>query len=161
MRLYVPATLTDLRGVTDTITLGPRRVHAATDELTNELATDGVTDIEEIEYVAHLAAAHDSLMAIIENPDVPWRRLVISVDVPDHLVGPVSASDDDTPASARELIGEALAVPIVCVHVDEIDAAAEIEKVLGGDHAAIDDLVDRELLWYDVSEIPEITADLD
>lgn len=48
-----------------------------------------------------------------------------------------------------------------CVHVDEIDAAAEIEKVFGGDHAAIDDLVDRELLWYDVSEIPEITADLD
>ena len=47
-------------------------------------------------------------------------------------------------------------VKIVCVHVDEPDAAADIEAVMGGDDDAIERLADRDLLWYDATEIGSI-----
>ncbi|WP_029068441.1 DUF6912 family protein [Jonesia quinghaiensis] len=161
MRLYIPATLNELRGVRNTITLQPRRAHTATPELVSELAAEGITDIEEVEYAAHLAAAHDSLMLIVEQPEVPWQRLIISLDVPDDAVGQVTegADDDEVSASAVELTRELTDVPIVCIHVDEMEAAEDIQGIFGGEEGAVDALVDRELLWYDASEITEFTAE--
>lgn len=160
MRLYVPSTLAELDALTSTtITLAPRRAHAATPALVAELADEGIDDLEEVEYVAQLAAADDSLVAIASGPAVPWLRVVISVDVPDAVVRPLLAGDgddDDVAPSAVETTEPVSGVKIVCVHVDEPDAAADIEAVMGGDDDAIERLADRDLLWYDATELASI-----
>ena len=160
MRLYVPSTLAELDALTTTtITLEPRRAHTATPALVAELADEGIDDLEEVEYVAQLAAADDSLVAIASGPSVPWLRVVISVDVPDAVVRPLLAGDgddDDVAPSAVEITEPVRGVKIVCVHVDEPDAAADIEAVMGGDDDAIERLADRDLLWYDATELASI-----
>ena len=164
MRLYVPSTLAELDALTTTtITLEPRRAHTATPALVAELADEGIDDLEEVEYLAQLAAADDSLVAIASAPDVPWLRVVISVDVPDAVVRPLLAGggtndsdDDDLAPSAVEITERVPGVKIVCVHVDEPDAAADIEAVMGGDDDAIERLADRDLLWYDATELAAI-----
>ena len=160
MRLYVPSTLAELDALSSaTMTLEPRRAHAATPALVAELADEGVEDLEEVEYVAQLAAADDSLVAIAAGPAVPWLRVVISVDVPDAVVRPVlegDGDDDDLAPSTVEITERVPGVKIVCVHVDEPDAAADIEAVMGGDDDAIERLADRDLLWYDATEIGSI-----
>ncbi|SDD56364.1 hypothetical protein SAMN05216410_3521 [Sanguibacter gelidistatuariae] len=158
MRLYVPSTLAELDALTTAkITLSPRRAHAATPALVAELAAEGIDDLEEVEYVAQLAAADDSLVVIASGPSVPWLRVVISVDVPDAAVRPLPAGeDDDLAPSAVEITEQVTGVKIVCVHVDEPDAAADIEAVMGGDDDAIERLADRDLLWYDATEIAAI-----
>lgn len=158
MRLYVPSTLAELDALTTaTITLSARRAHAATPALVAELAEEGIDDLEEVEYVAQLAAADDSLVAIAAGPSVPWLRVVISVDVPDASVRALPAADDDDLApSAVEITEQVTGVKIVCVHVDEPAAAADIEAVMGGDDDAIERLADRDLLWYDATEIAAI-----
>ncbi|MBI9116040.1 DUF6912 family protein [Sanguibacter suaedae] len=158
MRLYVPATLDELDTLTSgRITLGPRRAHAATPALVAALAEEDVDDVEEVEFVAQLAAADDSLVAIAANPSVPWLRLVLSVDVPDaHVtVPPVDATADDASYSAVEITAE-VTVAVVCAHVDEPDAAGDVQAALSGDDEAIERLADRDLLWYDTTELSSV-----
>jgi hypothetical protein len=45
----------------------------------------------------------------------------------------------------------------VCVHVDEPEAAGDIQGVLEGKEEAIIALGERDLLWYDVSELGMIS----
>ncbi|WP_313277283.1 DUF6912 family protein [Timonella senegalensis] len=159
MRIYVPATLNELDTVTgSTIDLEPRRAHTATKELVAQYAAEDVTDIEEVEYGAHLAAAADSLMLIAANPDVPWLRLIISVDVPDAAVGPAvpGSDEEDLSASAVQILEPLKGVEIACVHVDEAEAAGDVQGMFEGKDEAIDSLFERELLWYATSEIADI-----
>lgn len=160
MRLYVPATLTELETVSaGKIDFNPRRAHTATPKLIAELAEHDITDLEEVEYVAQLAAADDSLLLIAANPAEAWQRLVISVDVPDSAVDldPAPAEDeDDLPASAVDITESLTGVEIVCVHVDEPEAAADIQAMLEGSDEAMEALTERDLLWYDVTELPQI-----
>lgn len=155
MRLYVPATLRELDSIVEgKVSLSPRRAHAATAQLVKLYDAEGITDIEEVEFGAFIAAADDSLMMIAEQPDVVWKRLVISVDVPDNLVQG-SEPNDETPLSAVEITGEVLA-KVACVHVDEPEASGDIQGVFEGREDAITSLNERDLLWYDFSEIADI-----
>lgn len=159
MRLYVPVTLAEIDALTGpTMTLETRGAHAATPALVAELAAEGVEDLEEVEYVAQLAAADDSLVLVAADPAVPWLRAVVSVDVPDSSVRPVEAGtdDDDVASSAVTVEGPLTGVRIVCAHVDEPEAASDIQAVMGGDDDAIERLADRDLLWYDATEISSI-----
>ncbi len=158
MRLYVPVTLAEIDALTGpTMTLETRGAHAATPALVAELAAEGVDDLEEVEYVAQLAAADDSLVLVAADPAVPWLRAVVSVDVPDSSVRPVdAAADDDVASSAVTVEGPLTGVRIVCAHVDEPEAASDIQAVMGGDDDAIERLADRDLLWYDATEISSI-----
>lgn len=161
MRLYVPVTLAELDALTGpTLTLEARGAHAATPELVAELAAEGVEDLEEVEYVAQLAAADDSLVLIAADPAVPWLRAVVSVDVPDAAVRAPSPEsdqeDDELPSSAVYVDGPLTGVRIVCAHVDEPEAAADIQAVLGGDDDAVERLADRDLLWYDATELTAV-----
>lgn len=160
MRLYVPATLSELDSVTGgKIDFLPRRAHAATPQLIAQMAAHDVTDIEEVEYTAQLAAADDSLMLIAQRPDEPWLRLVISVDLPESSVTPATGLDEDgaqLPSSAVDIIEPVAQVPIACVHVDEPEAAADIQGVLQGSEEAMESLSNRDLLWYDVTELHQI-----
>lgn len=160
MRLYVPVTLAELDALTGpTLTLESRGAHAATPQLVAELAAEGVDDLEEVEFVAQLAAADDSLVLIASDPAVPWLRAVVSVDVPDAAVRVLAAdgaSADDLAPSAVHVDGPLTGVRIVCAHVDEPEAASDIQAVMGGDDDAVERLADRDLLWYDATEISAI-----
>lgn len=161
MRLYVPVTLAEIDALTGpTMTLESRGAHAATPALVAELAAEGVDDLEEVEYVAQLAAADDSLVLVAADPAVPWLRAVVSVDVPDASVRSVTAQAgddaDDVASSAVMIEGPLAGVRVVCAHVDEPEAASDIQAVMGGDDDAIERLADRDLLWYDATEISSI-----
>jgi hypothetical protein len=84
--------------------------------------------------------------------------------------------DDETVASEIAVTSTVEDVAIVCVHVDEAEAAADIADVLAAadeesdaeetaevgeeSETALDDalqrVTDRDLLWYDWSEIKDI-----
>ncbi len=149
MRIYLPASLDQLDP-----TAGPlsaRRAHAVTPAL-RALFPD--EDDEGLEFAAQLAAADDSLEHLARHPDLPQLRLVVSVDVPDAAVLPVT-DDEDVP-SAVEVVQEVPQSEVICVHVDEPGAAPDVALAAGGDESAVDRLDERDLLWYDASELASI-----
>ena len=168
MRIYVPATLDELTGAAVTAggarwDLPARVVHAVTPALAAAYPED---DDEGHEYAAFLAAADDSLALVAARPAAVPLRAVVSLDVPDGVVTPARAEPG---ADTAESAVEAAAVPgveIVAVHVDEPEAAADVRAVLaaadGPDDqddaldAALERVTDRDLLWYDPTEIGEI-----
>ncbi|PZR51543.1 hypothetical protein DNL40_16000 [Xylanimonas oleitrophica] len=181
MRLYVPATLDDLEPAVVSATAASWTVpagtaHAVTPALAASLPGE---DVEGLEWHAFLAAAHDSLVRLAGSAGgaVPLR-VVVTVEVPDDaVVVPAGGVEGgaDVPSRvqvSRDLPGTAL----VAVHVDEPEAAEDVADVLraadeesdadasGGvaqeSQGAFDDalqrVTDRDLLWYDPSEIPAI-----
>ncbi|MBD5786330.1 hypothetical protein IF650_09075 [Cellulosimicrobium terreum] len=175
MRIYVPATLDELDGVTTAPdaarwTVTPRGAHAVTTALIRALPEE---DDEGLEFAAALEAADDSLALVANRSGAPRQRLVVTLEVPDTAVqvaasGPVGGDPDDEPApSAVEVVRTVPDVPIVCVHVDEVEAAPDIAAVLAsadGDgpeadaalDAAIERVTERDLLWYDWSELSDV-----
>ncbi|MEZ0449594.1 DUF6912 family protein [Cellulomonas sp. ICMP 17802] len=149
MRIYLPASLDQLDPDAGPITA--RRAHAVTPAL-RALFPD--EDDEGLEFAAQLAAADDSLEHLATHPDVPQLRVVLSADVPDAAVQPV-ADDDDVP-SAVEVVRAVERADLICAHVDEPGAAPDVVQAAGGDEAAVDRLDERDLLWYDASELGAI-----
>ncbi|GEN78323.1 DUF6912 family protein [Actinotalea fermentans] len=148
MRIYVPSTLAELdpsRG------LQPRLVHAVTSALRAALPDE---DEEGLEYAAQLLAADDSLDRL-EGTDAPRRRVVVAVDVPEAVVEAVD--DPHAPSVVR------LTIPVgwddvACAHVDEAAAEADVVAALAGDDDAVERLAERDLLWYDSSELDRLAA---
>lgn len=143
MRIYLPATLDELDAA-----LRPRRAHAVTAALRAELPDE---DDEGLEYAAQLAAAADSLERIAAAPAAPRLRLVVSADVPDATV---TVADADGPSAVD--VGPVPPDAIACVHVDEPEARADVERALAGDAESLERLEEADLLWYDVSELGAI-----
>jgi len=174
MRIYVPATLDELASaVVDAAgarwDVPARRVHAVTPALARELPDE---DEEGREYEAFLAAADDSLALVAaRRADAPLRT-VVSLDVPDDRVTPADGADEPSALEVAALPG----APVVAVHVDEPEAADDVRAALAaadaendaeraggagaGSGADLDDalqrVTDRDLLWYDPTEIPRI-----
>ena len=173
MRIYLPATLDELDAVTVTAdaarwTVAPRGAHAVTPALVRSLPDE---DEEGLEYAAALEAADDSLALVASRPDAPRQRLVVTLEVPDGAVQAVEGGDgddEDEPApSAVQVVRTVPDVAIVCVHVDEPEAAPDVEAVLtaaDGDgpdadaalDTALDRITERDLLWYDWSEVANV-----
>ncbi|MDC7121141.1 hypothetical protein OMK64_06285 [Cellulomonas fimi] len=146
MRVYVPATLDEIPGP-----LTARTAHAVTPALRAALPDE---DDETVEFVAQLAAADDALDLLGARPDAPRLRLVVSVDVSEASV--VEVGDDGAAPSAVRLAGDVQASDVACVHVDEPEAADDVRAALAGDAEARERLEERDLLWYDVSELDAI-----
>ncbi|WP_066582609.1 DUF6912 family protein [Cellulomonas timonensis] len=153
MRIYLPATLDELDDPAEggQPVLGARRVHTVTPALRAALPEE---DEEELEYAAQLAAADDALLLVAGRPHAPQLRLVLSADVPDGAVSPVG--DDGVAPSAVELREPVPLADVACGHVDEPEAAEDLALAVTGDEAAIERLAERDLLWYDVSELGDI-----
>ena len=149
MRVYLPATLDQL----PCEQVGPGRAHAVTPELRAGLPGE---DDEGWEYAALLAAADDTLALLGRHPASPRLRVVLAADVPEGLVD--AGTGPDEPASAVELVAGVAWGTVVSVHVDEPDAAPDVVAALAGDLAAEERLVERELLWYDVTEVGRIPS---
>ena len=84
----------------------------------------------------------------------PQLRCIVSADVADAAIVPVS-DDDDVP-SAVELTRAVPQADVICVHVDEPAAAADVTLAAGGDEEAAARLDERDLLWYDASELGSV-----
>ena len=164
MRVYVPATLTAVAGMlrAGEIQASPVRGYAVTPSL-REWYSGG--DIEELEYVAMMHAARESLRLLAADSSAPRRRVVLAVDVPDHQV--IADAGFDEPGLI-ELSGS---VPIHAVAsglVDDADAAPELAEAIAalpsadaGDEDAqfiVDGADGHELQWYATQELTDLTS---
>lgn len=124
--------------------------------------------MEEIEHVAFLEAARASLRLLGGELDSgtaheahPYRRVVVSADVPDEQVTP--RPDLDT-AVVRLTGGTVAMADIAAVHVDLAgavdlvrDAVEAVDRADLGDEDAeltVGDALDVDLAWYDAVELP-------
>jgi hypothetical protein len=159
MRVYLPSTMPGLADILAEGEAGssPLRAFAVTPALREAYASG---DDEELEYVAMLAAAKQSLRLLQADPAAPRRRVVLAVDVPVALVS--WHAYDDEPAAV--LVGAA--VPITAVvsgHVDELDSVPDVSAAAdaiaaadaGDDDASftVDSAEAHELAWYATQEL--------
>lgn len=143
MRIYLPSTFAELD---QRHGLAPRLVHAVTPALRAALPDE---DEEGLEYAAQLLAADDSLERMADRP-VARRRVVITADVPEVVVESV---DDAHAASVVRLTTTIGWDDVACAHVDEKAAEGDVTAALDGDDDAMERLAERDLLWYDSSEL--------
>jgi hypothetical protein len=159
VRLYLPATLDELDDLLrDRAPLSaPRRAHAVTPGLVALLPDE---DEEGVEFAAQLMAADDALVLLASRPEAAGLRLVVTVEVPDDAVregAPEEGSGvDDEAASLVTLTAPVTRAEVVCAHVDEPAARDEVARALDGDDVALDALAERDLLWYDATELDRI-----
>src|ERR1700749_4193260 len=98
MRVYLPSTLPSLADILTKGEAGPSPLHAfAVTPALREAYASG--DEEELEYVAMLAAARQSLRLLDADLPAPRRRVVLAADVPDAQVS--WHAYDDEPATVQ------------------------------------------------------------
>lgn len=151
MRIYLPSTLSELGAKAG---LGPRVVHAVTPALRAALPDE---DDEGLEYAAQLLAADDSLDRLDTASPGGRRRVVVAADVPEAVVDAVDAGEDHAP-SAVLLTTSVSWEDVACAHVDEAAAEGDVVAAAAGNEHAAERLADRDMLWYDVSELGRLAA---
>ncbi|MCC2335636.1 DUF6912 family protein [Cellulomonas wangsupingiae] len=151
MRVYLPVTLDELQGA-DPVLIGPRVAHAVTPALR---ALWPEEDDEGWEYAAQADAGDGSLVLLASRRAAPPLRVVVAADVAEACV---QTLDDPPVASAVEVVCGVDLGQVVSVHVDEPAAAADVAGAASGDETALARLDERDLLWYDVTEIGQIPA---
>lgn len=143
MRVFVPGSVDEL-GHYSSGHWEPERGYAVTERLMDISAYD---DPDELAEQARDAAAEDSIIVLGSR-----LRLVIAVDVSRADVAPVP----DAHPAAVTLNSRVLADSIACIFLDEPGAADDARAAAGGDEEALERLDERDLLWYDVSEIGQL-----
>jgi hypothetical protein len=159
MRVYLASTLPGMAEILADGQAGPAplRAFAVTPALREAYANG---DDEELEYVAMLAAARQSLRLLDADPAAPRRRVALAADVADADVS-WRAYDDDPAA-----VVVAAVIPVTSLaagHVDDLAAAADVAAAAdaiaaadaGDDDAsfAVDSAEAHELAWYATQEL--------
>jgi hypothetical protein len=156
MRVYLPSTLPALADVLREGAVGPAPLHgfAVTPALREAYASG---DEEELEYVAMLAAARESLRLLRADPAAPRRRVVLAADAEATWT-----AYDDEPAAV--VITDAIPLAAVASgHVDDEEAEADVAVAAdaiaaadAGDEDAeftVDGAEGHELAWYATQEL--------
>ena len=159
MRVYLPATTTVLQRLLDQGRLnGPITVFTVTPQLRSfyELSDD-----EELEYAALIAAARASLRLIDNDPSAARRRVVLAADVPENSVAPIQ--DPAADAGAARTTADVTLRDVASAHIDlaeaEDDVRAAVNVVLEADLGSadaqfrVDQAEGHELGWYATQEI--------
>jgi hypothetical protein len=160
VRVYLPSTLSAVAELlrAGTIEPAPVRGYAVTPAL-REWYSSG--DIEELEYVALMHAARESLRLLAADPAAPRRRVVLAAEVTDKQIA-AAGTDFDEPALVR--VTAAIRVRDVAAgHVDDSTAASQIAAAVaalpaadaGDDDArfVVDGAEGFELQWYATQEL--------
>jgi hypothetical protein len=162
VRVYVPATLSAVAGLlrAGEIDASPVRGYAVTPTL-REWYSSG--DIEELEYVALMHAARQSLRLLAADPHAPRRRVVLAVEVPDRQV--LADAGFEEPGLVK-VTGPVLIRDIASGLVDDADAAADLADAIAalpsadaGDEDAqfvVDGADGHELQWYATQELADL-----
>lgn len=145
MRVYVPIELGQLEQCLSG-TWEPTSGYALTPALLDIAASD---DDEELAEQVRDVAAADAVLELGAS-----RRAVVVVDYPRADVEPVAG---EHPAAVT-VAGRVRADAVVCVFLDEPEAADDGKAAAAGDQHALARLEERDLLWYDVSEIPGLVS---
>jgi hypothetical protein len=163
MRVYVPMTLSTLAKLHADRGLfappGGLEAHAVTGAV-REWYVSG--DLEEFEYAALVEAARASLRLLADDAGAPRRRVVVAADLPDLVVSPRAGA-----ARSAVLVSIPLLMDVVVsVHVDEPEAEQAVTAAVAALDAAdvgdddaqflLDEAEACDLLWYDVTEIPDL-----
>lgn len=159
MRVYVPATLPTVAGIlrVGQMHASPVRGYAVTPAL-REWYSGG--DIEELEYVAMMHAARESLRLLAADPTAPRRRVVLAIDVQDHQVMADAGFDEP---GVVQVSGPIPVRDVASGLVDDSDAAADLADAIAalpnadaGDEDAqfvVDGADGHELQWYATQEL--------
>src|SRR3954447_20639543 len=119
-------------------------------------------DLEEMEYVAQLAAARSALDLLDADPEARRLRVIVACDVPDADV-----AADETAGRAAVAVGAAVPVSSwASALVDDEDAESVVSAavtalgaaVAGDEDAAfaLDEAAAHELGWFAVQELPHL-----
>jgi hypothetical protein len=157
--VYLPATTTVLERLLDQGRLeGPITVFTVTPQLRDFYE---LSDGEELEYAALLAAARASLRLIDNDPTAARRRVVLAADVPDDSVTPIE--DDAADAGAARTRADVTLADVASAHIDVAEAEHDVraavgvvlEADLGSEDAqfVVDQAEGHELAWYATQEI--------
>ena len=158
MRVYLPTTLAALPGILAAGALpSPLDGYGVTPALREAYASG---DEEELEYVAMLAAARQSLRLLDADLAAPRRRVVLAADVPGAQVN--WHAYDDEPATVQ--VGAPVPLPAIASgHVDDPDAVPDVAAAAdaitaadaGDDDASftVDSAEAHELAWYATQEL--------
>jgi hypothetical protein len=159
VRVYLPATFTRLAQWLDAgqAQLDPDGVGCAVTPALRESYYEA--DLDELEHVAQLEAAVESLRLLAADPTAPRRRVVVAADVDDSVATPAPERGraavivpDPMPLArwGSALVDDAGAEPVVATAVGSLAAAAA-----GDDDArfALDEAAAYELGWYAVQEL--------
>ncbi|HEV3380806.1 MAG TPA: hypothetical protein VG142_07485 [Trebonia sp.] len=161
MRVYLPTTLSSLPDVLAKGDLVPPLHAFGVTPALREAYASG--DEEELEYVAMLAAARESLRLLARSPSAPRRRVVLAADVPDLDVTWIAYDDDP----AALVIGAVVPLSAVASgHIDDPAAAEDVASAAlasaaadAGDEDAqftVDGAEGHELGWYATQELADL-----
>ena len=158
MRVYLPSTLPALADALREGAVSPAPVQgfAVTPALREAYASG---DEEELEYIAMLAAARESLRMLRADPGAPRRRVVLAADAEATWI-----AYDDEPA-AVVISGPVPLAALASGHIDDPDAerdiAAAVTSIAAADAGdedaefAVDSAEGHELAWYATQELKD------
>ena len=141
-RIYIPLNASGLRSIGADGVLGgaPFLAHAVTEAVRDSAPSAG-QDVWEYTALNDAAQSSGSLLTSGEN-----RRIVAAADVAPDIVG--SAAPGGSVESAVSISDSVALKRIASFHIS--DGTARNDQ--------LDDEVDDDLLWYDVTELPVILA---
>ncbi|SIO89528.1 DUF6912 family protein [Nocardiopsis sp. JB363] len=143
MYVFLPSTVPALAALLDEGRLEGEPLTA----FTADPGPDG--DPEEVEYEAMHAAAEESLRLLAATPDAPRRRVVLTAEMPDHVVEHEARHDDGV---ARVSVRATIPYKkLKSAHVDDERAVTDVAKAIEDPGSGAAD--DHELLWFAVQEI--------
>jgi len=143
MRVFVPGSVEEIKHYSSGH-WEPDRGYAVTERLLEISAYD---DPDELAEQARDAAAEDSIVVLGSR-----LRLVVAIDVSRADAVPVP----DAHPAAVTITGRVMPDSIACIFLDEPEAEADARAAAGGDEDALERLEERDLLWYDVSELDRL-----
>ena len=145
MRVYVPIAFGDI-AVAVSGRWEPTSGFAITPRL---LDITAVEDEEELAEEVRDVAAGAAVLDLRSD-----RRAVVAVDVPRQDVTPVPGGHP----AAVTLVGRVDRGSVACAFVDEEAAQDDARAAAAGDDEALERLEERDLLWYDASEIASLAS---